>query len=213
MKNLTQWILGLVAAVALMAAPCNAQQLFSSQRSIVLAAPQIITAATTATAFAVTNGPIDIGGFVGEAFIDINSFTNAGGVMTATIDTSNNSTNATSWTALSSFAVIPSTTSYSYTNYTDPGFASNVYATNPYLLPGTITTPTAYSAGFQTPYLAPLQWTNTTPVTITTKGVYRLGIRAVDQKRYLRIIFTPTGASTNWVGSATFNGVRSAEVQ
>jgi len=194
---------------ALMAADCSAQQLFSSLRSIVITSPATFIPGTAT----VTNGPFDIGSYTGEGFIDITTFTNAGGTLTATIETSNNSTNASQWAAFSNYALISSTTSYSYTNFTDPTWATNVYATNPYLLPGTITTPTVYSAGFSQPYLLPLQWTNSGAVTVSAKGVYRLGFRAVDQKRYLHIIWTPTGASSNDVVTATFNGIRSAEVQ
>lgn len=210
MKFTSKILAAALVIATMIVATAQAQfNLFSAQRSIVVAPPQTFTPGTPT----VTNGPVDIGGYLGEAYIDIVSFTNAGGALTATIETSNNSTNATQWSAFTNYALISSTTSYSYTNFSDPTWATNVYATNPYLLPGTITTPTAYSAGYATPYLAPLYWTNGGAITITKAGVYRVGFKAQDQKRYLHIIWTPTGASSNDVVTATFNGIRGGEVQ
>jgi hypothetical protein len=195
----------LAMSCLILALPAQAQFYgFSVQRSIVLASPRILDS----TAAYVTNGPIDISGYLGEAYIDITTFTNAGGALTATLYNSSNSTNGL--TALSNFALINSTTSYAYTNLT---IGTNVYATNPYLLPGTITTPTAATAGWATPYLAALPFTNTGAITVTTKGTYRVGIRAQDALRYLFVVWTPTGASSNDVVQATFNGVRGGEVQ
>lgn len=198
-------ISGVIVALSALAAGAQSLDTFAVPRSIVLTPPTVLTAA----AATVTNGPIDVGGYLGTANLDITSCTNAGGALTATLYQSNDETNLT---AVANFAVITGTTSYSYTNRIYGG--TNVYATNPYLLPGTLTTPTAYTAGFAAPYLNPLTvpFTNSTAITITAKGVYRVGLRAQDLQRYLYIVYTPTGSSSNDVVSATFTGIRGAEV-
>lgn len=203
MKN--KFILGLVAVGVMLATLSASAQsdLYKAPRSIVLSAPAVLTAA----AATVTNGPIDIRGYLGIATVDITTCTNAGGALTALVEQSYDQTN---WVALSNFGLISSTTSYSYTNAQYGG--TNLIATNPYLLPGTITTPTA-SSGFATSYLAPVPFTNSGAITVTAKGVYRLGFVAQDARSYLHIIWTPTGSSSNDFVTAVFNGVRGAEVQ
>ena len=178
---------------------------FSQPRAIVLAPPTVLTAA----AATVTNGPIDIGGYLGTANIDIFSCTNAGGALTASLYTSSDETNLV---AVSNYALISGSTSYSYTNRIYGG--TNVYATNPLLLPGTITAvPTPSGVGFAGSYLdtTTVPFTNSAAITITAKGVYRVGLRAADQRRYLYIVWTPTGSNSNDIVGATFNGIRGSE--
>ena len=202
----------LALGAMLLAASVSAQSidLFRSQRPIVLSPIAILTAAAST----VTNGPIDIGGYLGIGYVDITSVTNAGGALTATLEGSADTTN---WVALSNFALINGTTSYTITNslYVVGTNTSTLSASNPYLLPGTIVTPTPWSSGFATPYLnyAAVPYTNSGAITVTAKGVYRVGLNVQDARRYLHIVWTPTGSSSNDAVSATFNAVRNAEVQ
>lgn len=190
-----------VAGLALAALPARAQNFdtFAQPRSIVLTPPRILDA----TAAVFTNGPIDISGFQGTANIDITSVTNAGGALTASFYTSSDQVTLV---GLTNFAAITASTSYIYTN-------GVIRATNAWLLPGTITGPAAATSGFVTPYLDPttVPFTNNTTLTITTKGVYRIGFRTQEQKRYLYVVYTPTGSSSNDIVSATFTGQRITE--
>jgi hypothetical protein len=195
----------LVLAALSITVPAFAQfDTYNSQRSIVMTAPTVLTAAAST----VTNGPVDINAYVGVGYIDITTCTNAGGALTATIEQSSNPTNG--WTAFNNFALINATTSVTYTNLT---IDTNATASNSYLLPGTVTTPTAWSAGFNTSYLAPLPFTNTGAITVTARGVYRVGFKPQDTLRYLHIIWTPTGSSSNDFVAATVNGIRALEVK
>lgn len=202
-KILTVFLASL--ALVVIALPASAQDLFAAPRSIVLAAPRILDA----SAAVFTNGPIDVRGYLGTANIDINSVTNAGGALTATLYQSNDQTNLV---AVTNFALIKASTSYAYTNRYYGG--TNVYATDPFLLPGTLTTPTSATASFAAPYLDPttVPFTNTTAITVTSKGIYRVGLRAQDLQSYLYIVWTPTGSSSNDIVSAVFNGIRAGEV-
>ena len=198
----------LALGAILLAVSVSAQNIdrFRAERSIVLAQPQFLVPGVAT----VTNGPIDISGYLGVGYVDIFSVTNAGGALTATLEGSVDTTN---WVALANFALIKGTTSFTYTNGYYGG--TNLVATNPYLLPGTITKPTAWSSGFSTPYLnyATIPYTNSGAITITATGVYRAGFNVQDQSRYLHIIWTPTGSSSNDAVSATFTAARNAEVQ
>ncbi len=200
--------LSLVAAVAALfvAGAYNARAVFgfdyfATPRTLVFGGPQNFGPITAA---ATTNGPIDARFFDGIAKVDIVCSTNTGntgGTMTAQIYGSNDQTN---FTALSGYAVITSPTSVAYTNlfYGSPG----LQATNKYLLPGTITTPVAATAGFAAPYLAPLAYTNAGPITVTTSGIYELGFNIDDAPRYLYVVWTPGGTVTNFTGSAILTG-------
>ncbi len=192
----------IMLAVAL-ASPALADSfnLFEAPRVIVLTAPTLITAATTVTLFSLTNTGVDIHGAAGQGFVLINSFTNAGGALTATIETADDNTN---WVSMPNYALATSTTiNITNTTYGNP---TNLYANQTQLMPGTMTTPAVYSTGFAAPggqYLLPAQFTNTGAITITGKGQYLIGFQAEDVKRYMHIYYTPTGASTNDTVSAT----------
>jgi hypothetical protein len=175
---------------------------FAAPRSIVLTPPRILDGGSAVF----TNGPIDISGYEGTAVIDITSVTNAGGALTASFYTSSDQTNIV---AVTNFAAITGTTLSKYTN----ALWSAVYATNLWLLPGTLTTPTAATAGYSTTVLDPttVPFTNSTTLTITSKGVYRVGVRARDQRRYFYIVYTPTGSSSNDIVSAVWTGYRTGE--
>lgn len=204
-KNLIAALFMLVCAL-LSCLPARAQDTFAQPRTIVLAAPRILDA----SAAKFTNGPIDIRGYLGTANIDIFSVTNAGGALTASLYYSNDQTNLT---AVPNYALISSATSYSYTNRFYGG--TNVWATNPWLLPGSLTNRTDAAAGYINSYLDPTTtpFTNSAAITVTSKGIYRVGLRAQDLQSYLYIVWTPTGSSSNDIVGATFTGLRNYEVQ
>ncbi len=184
--------LAVIAAITLATLPAVAQlgfDTYGQTRTIVLAPPSILNAG--ATAF--TNTPIDTHGFEGIAKVDIFSCTNSGGACTAQMFTSPDLTN---WTALANYSLAQSA-NVIYTN-TIYGNATNLTATNTYLLPGAITTPTASTAGFASPYLdSSSPFTNSGAITITTKRFYSIGYNIQDNARYAMMVFTPTGSGSN----------------
>lgn len=196
-----------LAAVVMLAMTCgmfaqNGFDYFGIPRQIQLAKPNYIAAATT-------NGSIDIHGFIGVGVINFMSCTNGDGTgaLTATLQTSTDNTN---WTAISSYALGRSAT-VSYTNMNWGG--TNLYVTDTYILPGTITTPTAATAGWATSYLLPSQFTNTGAITLTTPGVYSVGVNLTDSPRYLRVYFTPDESMSNSFCGAVLTGRRGSEVK
>ena len=196
-----------VIGAGLASVPVRAQNLdtFAQPRSIVLTPPALL-GPSVAT---VTNGPIDVRGFLGTVVVDVNSLTNAGGALTVQLFTSNDQTNQV---AVSNYAAITASTSYLYTNRYN-GFA--LFATNQWLIPGTITSPTAATSSFVGPYLDPttVPFTNSGALTISARGVYRIGLRAQDLRSYLYAVYVPTGANTNDFVSAVLTGLKQSEVQ
>ena len=186
--NFKKLILGL-AAVGIVSCALAQEYPANWTRTIVLAAPQTLVTANA------TNGPIDKIGGIGQGYIDIFSLTNASGnIETAQIYTSPDQTNLT---ALANYALISSATTITVTNFLYGG-TNGLTASNPVLLPGTITTPTAATAGSATPYLAPLAYTNTGAITISAKGTYRVLMNNLqDANRYFYIVYVGSGTSTN----------------
>ena len=187
-----KYIISAVAAAAACIAITASAQVNGTFREFspaVIATPGPLAAAAPILA---TNGPVDILGYYGTGEIDIVSSTNAGGALTVTVETSPDSTN---WTGLSNFGLVNSTTAVAYTNLY---YGTNLIVTDNYLYPFTITTPTAATAGYSTPYLAELPFTNTGAITITAKGTYRVIINNIqDANRYFYIVYTPSGTATN----------------
>lgn len=189
-----------ILAVASFEVTCQAQRgfdMFAVPRTVVLAGPQDINTIGTAP---VTNGPVSTPIFDGIASIDLFAYTNtgtSGGTMTATLYGSNDKTN---FTAITGYALISSTTAITYTNYQ---YGNAQPSTNNYLLPGTIVVPTAATAGFAIPYLNPLPFTNTGPVTISAGGYQKVGLSINDYARYLYVVWTPGGTATNFTVGAT----------
>lgn len=187
-------------AVASFAITCQAQRSFDSfavPRTAILAGPENII---FTTAGVVTNGPVSTPIFDGVASIDLFSITNTGatgGTLTAQLYGSNDKTN---FTAISNYALISTPTGIIYTNYQ---YGSAQLSTNNYLLPGTIVTPTPATAGFATPYVNPLPFTNTGAITMTTSGYYKVGLSINDYPRYLYVVWTPGGTVTNFTAGAT----------
>ena len=186
-----KFIIGLAAVGTLLTA--SAQE-FPTQttRTLVLSAMQTMSGAAVGV---VTNGPQDKIGAIGQGYIDIVSLTNAAGnIETAQIYTSPDQTNLT---ALANYALISSPTTINVTNFLYGG-TNGLTCANLSLLPGTITTPTAATAGYAAPYLAELPFTNTGAITITAKGTYRVIINNInDANRYFYIVYTPSGTATN----------------
>lgn len=179
--------------------------LFGAPRTIVVAPPQVLAA----NALSTTNSWVDTHGYDGVAKIDIFSQTNAGGTLSVAFETSTDRTNAA---ALANFANAVST-SIIYTNTYYGGVA--LKATNTYLMPGTLTDPTASTAGWASTYLVPSPFTNSGSVTITAAAVYEIGYVIADAPRYIRVIFNATGAATNGAtaAGAVLTGRRSSEVR
>ena len=115
-----------------------------------------------------------------------------GGTLTATILFSDDQTNQSD---LANIAIISSPTAIYYTNYYFAG--TNLVITNNFLLPGTITTPVAATAGFATPFLASLPFTNSGAITLSP-GCSEFAVHLGSAKRYLHLILTPGGTVTNW---------------
>ena len=185
--------------------PAQAQRGFDvyagSVRTVVLAPPYLYTGGAAMNAG--TNGWVDCKGFDGMAKIDFASVTNVGNsTFTVTVQTSTDQTNLVTL-ANASYA---SATSIVYTNFFYSGYPTNlITATDNYLLPGSIVTPSAASAGWATPYLnvSANPYTNTvSAMTITTNGVQQVGFNIGDALRYLRVIVTPGGGATNGCVSA-----------
>lgn len=202
-KNLSLVIL----AVASLTLPASAQKgfdLFSVPRALVLTAPTNI-ACIAGAGGSVTNGPVDLLEFDGTAVIDIVTATNTvttGGTLTATLYSSTDRTNTA---LLGSLAFINSMTSIIRSN---SYYTTQIKVTNNYLLPGTVTTPTAGTAGFATRYLnyASVPFTNSGALTVTPPGIFKVGFNADDSPRYLYIVWTPAGSVTNFAVAATVIG-------
>ena len=187
-------------AIAFTASAQRGLDTFYPTRTLTLAPPTLQSGATS-----VTNLPTDIRIFDGICAVTIMSYTNGGGTFTATLEQSS-STNVSTWSAISASALgVPTTIIYT-NNVLVSGGSTNMVGTNYWLLPGTPTTPTASTAGFATSYLANSEMTNTGAITLPAGGVALVGCNVGDQKRYIHIIFTSTGAATTNFCGATLSG-------
>jgi hypothetical protein len=199
MNIFTKIKLAVIGAVAFIALPAVAQvgfDAYGQMRTLILAPPTILV--NGGAAASTTNVPVDTHGFEGVAKVDIMSCTNSGGALTALLYTSPDLTN---WTALANYSLAQSS-SIIYTNL-GYGNATNLQATNVYNLPGAVTTPTANTAGFATAYLDNSSpFTNSGAITITTKKIYTIGYNIQDAARYVQIVWTPTGSSSNDIVAA-----------
>lgn len=214
MKNLKKIALALaLAGISLSASAQRSWDLFYVPRTIQLTAP--FYTSTTYAPITVTNGPIDVKLFDGLARIDFTCVSNAtttGGSVTATLygsSTAPSLTGVGSLSSIGSYGLISATTSINYTN-SALGSATNIYATNPYFLPGTITTPTSATAGFATRYLDPTPLTTTGAVTLSggNKNQQVVGFNIGDVPRYIYVVYTfGAGTSTNFTIGATLTGM------
>lgn len=170
---------------------------FEEPRTIALTWPTNLTTTTS-------NLVIDIHGFEGIGTVDMMALSNTTGVtITALLSTSPDRTN---WTAVT--YALATSNNVIYTNlYYGSG---TPLATNQLLRAGTLTTPTASSAGFASKYVLPAPYTNTGTVSIGTLQLATVGFSVPDAGRYLQIAWTITGTSTNAV-SAVFKGRKQQE--
>jgi hypothetical protein len=188
---------GLVmAAVTMLSMPERAEasggslDYFGTPRTVQLVAPTVIIGNA---ANALTGSPVDVRMFDGVAQVDVFCLTKAaGGTLTATLQ---GSPDTTTWTSISNFAAASSTTVI----YTNLYYGTNgLTATNTWLLPGTIVTPTAATAGWATPYLFAAPFTNAAGAyTLTPNAWTSFGVNIEDAPRYFRVVFTPGGTLTN----------------
>lgn len=186
----------------LLAAPVQAQfDQFSQPRTLQLGAARLLSGSTQGLT---TNNFVDTHGMAGIAVVNISVITNVGGgTLTATLETSPDSTN---WTALANYAIASATTVL----YTNGFYAStNLVGTNVFIMPGTVVTPTATTAGFATPYLLSAPFTNSAAITLTGTNLVQVAYNVSDAPRYLHIYWTPGGATTNCGVSAVLIGRKS----
>ena len=198
MKNrISLFYVALLATFALCLTAQAQVDFFGQPRTVQLAKPQVLNGAVVSGP--VTNQPIDIHHFMGVVKVDIFSCTNTAGVVTATLETSDDTT---TWRAIANYALATATTLL-YTNANYP--TNQVVGTNTILLPGTATTPTAGTAGWATPYVVPAPFTNSAALTLAT-GIYSVGIDTEGVGRYLHVVWTPSGSTTNTSVGAVLTG-------
>lgn len=190
--------LTILAALFALAVPASAQSgfnPFNEGKTIVVQPP---TAISGGAAGSLTSSAVDMLGYEGVAQVNIFSYTNVGtGTLTATPQTS---TDQATWANLANYAIA----SQANIIYTNRYYGTNgLTATNTFLLAGTLTSPTASTAGFATPYLADsTPFTNSGALTIQQQRIYSIAYNVQDAPRYFRIVFAPGGAATNAVVGA-----------
>lgn len=189
-----------VASLSLVSSALAAADTFAGLRTVVVDAPRLISGGGNNT---VTNSWTDIRGFEGIAKIDFTSKTNAaGGTLTVAIQTSADQTNITT------LANVAYATPANIT-YTNAMLGTNITATDTINFPGVITTPTAATAGWATPYIVPNPFTNTvSALSLTADGVTTIGFNIADTSRYIRLVYTTGGTATNSTVSATLTGLK-----
>lgn len=209
--KLTKYIVALAACIATVAQAQLGFDAYSASREIIVTAPINLNVVTAGPNGLYTNGAVDLSPLIGNVKLDINVNTNvatATGTLTVSLY---GSADATNWTAIANYAIQQTPYSLSITNM---GFANstNLVVTDSFLMPGTVTTPTAATAGFATPYLLPTPYTNTAAITLVSSGTVTgntmVGLRVKDQPRYLRLLYLATsGTTTNFTVGATLTGL------
>jgi len=198
-------ILGLAAAFSFVCAASAQNDAFNIVRVENLINP---ASAIFGGANSVTNYVSDQTGWFGRGFILVNVNTNIAGGGGASTFAVQVSTDQTNWVGLNNYALITAPTSVSYTN-TYFG-TTNLTATDNFLLPFTLTYPTAFTFGSQNPWPAPNVFTNTAAtVPISLSGNYVIGFNMTDNPRYLQTIVTTVSTKTNVV-TATLQGFRNS---
>lgn len=187
MKNRFLSAIAMVTMLVGVATPAFGQlDMFGQPRFVVLDSGTTII--TTTAAITVTNNPVDIHGFEGVAAIYLSCLTNSSsstGVSNLPSYWVEQSSDLTNWSQLTACAVASSASSVvTFMN----SATNNLLATNVYLLPGTVTTPVASTAGFASQYLSPAAFTSTSSVftNSTSGGTAVIGFFVGDAKRYLR---------------------------
>jgi hypothetical protein len=208
MKKLVNNLLLVAALVGMMVLPALAQDdLFNGSRTLVLSAPQKL--AMTGTTAALATNVVDLRGFLGRGFISLNVISNSADVAVdpTLIVTLEAGTDTTNYTTLSSALATATQTSVIITN-SSLGTGTNISVTDTFLLPGTLTTPTAATAGFATPYVSPAAFTGSGLFTNNSASKsYLYGINLQDTARYLRVRYSLNGSNANYGVSATLTGL------
>jgi hypothetical protein len=150
-----------------------------------------------------TNMPVDIHGFDGIAKIDFSCFSN--NVATTVLVAIQTSPDQTNWTSLANVSyAVPQ--SLILSNYMYGGILTD---TNVFNRAGTVTSPTAATSGWATSYLVPAPFTNTaSALDVSHNSIVTVGFNISDAGRYLRLVYTPSGTTTNWTGSAVLTAKR-----
>lgn len=198
MKTLKNLILASAVCVAAIL-PASAQfNPYGEGRLIVMGYP--ITLRTDGLSKGITNNPINIRDTDGVGFITLACQTNSGvGTLTCTIQQSPDLTN---WTTLANCAISTSnaitSTNFGY------GYTNAPAATNQVLLPGTVVSPNASTAGFATGYVLPAQFNSNAVVTMSTNLAATVGFIVNDAQQFIRTTWSATGAHTNYDGISAY---------
>lgn len=181
----------LVVAVALASVvPAKAQlDFFGDPRTLIVTSNQVLTATRS-------NDVVDLHGWVGTVKLDLGSSTNSQtNQVQVQLYGSNDRTNFTTITYALGVTYQTIITNLYYGSGTP-------LATNNYILAGTVTTPTAATAGFATKYISQAPFTNTGAITFV--GNTTVGFEIADAPRYLQLVWT-ISSQTNGV-SAVLTG-------
>lgn len=189
--KLNKFIIGLAAVCVMVLAPFARAQ----SDGVAVNTPLILANVGTLAAYAPlsTNAPVYLSGYYGKGEIFFISSTNAGGTVTATVETSPDTTN---WTGLATYSLAANSTQVWTNTYYG---STNLLATNVWVLNYSPTASAAVSAGFVSTYAGvtgTLQNTNTGAVTISKAGIYKIGV-SLPGDSYAHVIWSCTGAATN----------------
>ena len=197
----------LACGVALSASAQLGNDVFYPNRSYPLL-PNFFNQSTVLTAgTGQTNGATDKLNLTGRSVIDFCLQTNPISTGTVTIAPLT-SVDGTNWTIIPNFAFATPVT-YNVTNAIFGSAGNGHINTNTVVSPGSLLTPTAYSALYAgIPYFAAAQFTNTAAVTVSNAGWYKLVFNATDATgRYLAIQIIPsTTSGTNFQATAELTG-------
>jgi len=189
----------LVATVFGLAISANAQlgfDAFAGTRTLVVSAAPNLAAASFVTN---TIDKVRLGGTGALTFLTATNTGATGGTLTATLY---GSTDKTNFVAISNYALLTAPSTETITNYFYGG--TNLTTANSVFLGGTVVTPTAYTAGWATPYIAPAQFTNSGAITLngSSASAVQVGLRLVDYPRYLHVVYNGGGTVTNFTVQA-----------
>ncbi len=175
------------------ATPARAQFDFYARPRIVIVTPPTLLGTTI-----YSNKPVDVRGLTGTACLSVTCQTNgAAGAFTVSLYKSPDLTN---WTAVANASYASSYTA----NLTNNQYAAQLVGTNAYYLAGTVTTPTATTAGFATSYLLSAPFTNSaTGISLAAGGNAVIGFNIADADRYFSVQYAPSANNTNQSVSAT----------
>lgn len=198
MKNRFNLFAGLLLAVAAIA-PLKAHAQFDfygQPRCFILASETILT--NNSGTLNASNAPIDIHGYDGIAAVLFSATNVAGSGGSPTLYARlEGSADGTNWYLMTNVSKATATT-YNVTNIN-----GGHIETNTFLLPGTITTPVAATAGTAQPYLVPEPFTNNAVLCTNVTGVVaQFGLDVQNCPRYVHVAYTVTGTAVAFSSSA-----------